>query len=202
MESMHCRMDSLNPMESEQLVNEIFLVYSQQLLELASKKLSKQIQSKVSPEDVVQSALKSFFRRLNSAPADNFDPDSIWGLLSVITVRKCRKWEAFFLCGKRDVRREISSLDDSQADHRRRYESQEPSAEEGLVAAELFDQLLSCFTERQKEMILLRIQGLPVDQIAHACQSSLRTVARTISKAKSHLNDLLSSSDRKSIAKP
>ncbi len=65
--------------------------------------------------------------------------------------RKCRKWEAFFRCSKRNVRREELALDDSSLP-----KSQipiEPRVADALVATELIDLLLQHFTERQQEMI-------------------------------------------------
>jgi RNA polymerase sigma-70 factor, ECF subfamily len=169
--------------------NEIFRTYSQRLLHLAMEQLAAEVQGKISPEDVVQSALKSFFRRTETFQAVQSEPDTIWGLLSIITIRKCRKWESFFRCSKRNVRREERALDDSsipQADI-----AVEPQGTDALVATELIDLLLQHFTERQQEMILMRIQGLPIDRIADECQSSNRTVARTISRAKSILSGLM-----------
>ncbi len=173
--------------------NEIFRTYSQRLLQLAMEQLAAEVQRKISPEDVVQSALKSFFRRTGTFSTTPLEADTLWGLLSIITIRKCRKWEAFFRCSKRNVRREELALDDSSLP-----KSQipiEPRGADALVATELIDMLLQHFTERQQEMILLRIQGLPIERIAIECQSSKRTVARTISKAKTILAGLLFDSD-------
>jgi len=179
------------PTDPENLANLVFKTYSLRLLRLASEQLAKDIQCKVSAEDVVQSAMKSFFRQLGLLGPEITDPDAIWGLLSIITIRKCRKWEAFFRCSKRDIRREVTSLNDSTATPSRHQASVEPDHEEGLVATELLEQLLCHFTERQQQMILMRIQGVPVDVIADQCHSSLRTVARTIAKAKTLLSGIL-----------
>jgi len=173
------------------LAGAIFTSYSQRLLQLASEQLAKNIRSKVSPEDIVQSALKSFFRNSMVLHAESADPDRIWELLSVITIRKCRKWEAFFYCSKRDVRREVRNLSDEESDARMSKPEVVPDQADCLVAAELVEQLLGNFSDRQQEMLLLSIQGLPVEKIAKQCNSSLRTVARTIAKAKSLLEKSL-----------
>jgi RNA polymerase sigma-70 factor, ECF subfamily len=173
--------------------NEIFRNYSKRLLQLAMEQLAAEVQCKISPEDVVQSALKSFFRRAETFSTTQLETDTLWGLLSIITIRKCRKWEAFFRCSKRNVRREELALDDSSLP--KSEIPLEPGGADALVATELIDLLLKHFTERQQEMILLRTQGLPVKRIAIECQSSKRTVARTISKAKTVLAGILFDSD-------
>lgn len=180
--------------DNDSFASQVFRDYSHQLLQLANNQLGVQLHGKVSPEDVVQSALKSFFRRakLLGIESDNTNTDTIWGLLSIITVRKCKKWETFFRCGKRDVKRELVSTDDSSFDHERhRPVAGSPKVEDAIVATELIEHLLKNFTDRQQEMIILRIQGLSNEEIAERCRSSIRTVARTIAKAKSILAGLV-----------
>ena len=178
--------------DDDAFANHVFTAYSEQLLQLANTQLNLELHGKVSPEDVVQSAMKSFFRRAKLLGIENSNKDTIWGLLSIITVRKCKKWETFFRCSKRDVQRESVSTDDSCFDHEQHRPAVEPpKAEDAIVATELIEHLLNNFTERQQEMILLRIQGLSTEQIAESCKSSHRTVARTIAKAKSILAGLV-----------
>ncbi len=178
--------------DSEAFATHVFATYSQQLLQLANDQLGSELTAKVAPEDVVQSALKSFFRRAKLLGLENANKDTMWGLLSIITVRKCKKWENFFRCGKRDLKRESGSTDDSSFDiEQHRPVVSSPNTEDALMATELIDHLLSNFTPRQQEMILMRIQGLSAEKIAENCKSSLRTVARTIAKAKSILAGLV-----------
>lgn len=188
---MNANMDAGNydAMTQEAFANAIFAQYSHRLHQLAMEHLAAEVQRKISPEDVVQSALKSFFRKVPNKPPDPDEVEALWGLLSLITIRKCRKWEAFFRCSKRNVQREEFALDDSQ--FRANEALVEPKTSDTLVASELMDQLLKHFSERQQEMILMRIQGLAIDQIAIECCSSNRTVARTIARAKSILTDLM-----------
>ncbi len=165
--------------------SEIFRMYSARLLTLANDRLGKDLRSKISPEDVVQSAFKSFFRRLQEFRLDGGNVDAIWGLLSIITIRKCRKWDAFYRCDKRAISREIAA---DQSDGSRPAKSTataiEPGPEDALVVIELLDKLFKEFEPRQREMLLLRIDGYTVEEIAQRCKSSCRTVARTIATAK------------------
>ena len=144
--------------------------------------------SKVSPVNVVQSAFKSFFRRLNEYRFDNGNNDDIWGLLSIITIRKCNKWGAFYRCEKRAVWREISDNLGFTRHGKVELASTDPGPEDVVVVEELLGKLLNAFELRQQQMILLRIDGCSVEEIASQCQSSCRTVARTMATAKQLLS--------------
>ncbi len=180
---------NLDEVTGEVFASAIFQRYSLRLLCLANKRLSKDIRGKLSPEDVVQSAFKSFFRRLKDFRFEREGTDAIWGLLSIITIRKCRKWDAFYRCDKRAVQRERS--DDSRVAGQVRHMSTDPGPEDALIVEELLEKLFNEFEPRQQQMILLRIDGCSVEEIAVECQSSCRTVARTIASAKQLLAEFL-----------
>ena len=186
-ESSDFKLATLNVFASE-----IFNRYSMRLLQLAKDRLGKDIRSKISPEDVVQSAFKSFFRGMKESPGTSGRADDLWGLLSIITIRKCKKWDAFYRCDKRAVSREIA---DDEVTNRSVTIKSEPSADPGpddaMVVTELMDWLFNQFDARQMEMLLYRIEGVSVVEIANLCQSSSRTVARTIATAKQMLSEYM-----------
>ena len=179
----------LNELTGEIFASEVFRRYSIRLLHLANDRLGKDVRGKLSPEDVVQSAFKSFFRRLKDFRLERDGADAIWGLLSIITIRKCKKWDAFYRCDKRAVKRERP--DDSRLAGQVRHTSTEPGPEDALIVEELLEKLFNEFEPRQQQMILLRIDGCSLDEIAVQCQSSCRTVARTIATAKRLLAEFL-----------
>ena len=180
---------NLNELTGEIFASEVFRRYSIRLLHLANDRLGKDVRGKLSPEDVVQSAFKSFFRRLNDFRLERDGADAIWGLLSIITIRKCKKWDAFYRCDKRAVQRE--KPDDSRLAWQVRHTSTEPGPLDVLIVEELLAKLFREFEPRQQQMILLRMDGCSVDEIAVQCQSSCRTVARTIATAKQLLAEFL-----------
>lgn len=180
---------NLHELTGEMFASEVFRRYSIRLLHLANDRLGKDVRGKLSPEDVVQSAFKSFFRRLNDFRLERDGADAIWGLLSIITIRKCKKWDAFYRCDKRAVQRE--KPDDSGLAGHVRHTSTEPGPLEVLIVEELLAKLFREFEPRQQQMILLRMDGCSVDEIAVQCQSSCRTVARTIATAKQLLAEFL-----------
>lgn len=68
---------------------EIFRRFANRLVSLARQRLDALVLRKLDPEDVLQSALNSFFRAHAQGRVDVRDWDSLWGLLAVITLRKC-----------------------------------------------------------------------------------------------------------------
>jgi RNA polymerase sigma-70 factor (ECF subfamily) len=178
-------LSSLSGLPPESFADEVFNRYARQLIELAGKRLHGNLRSKVSPEDVVQSAFKSFFRRQHEFQFDRDGADGLWGLLVVITLRKCAKWADVFRAGKRAVDREVSLAADLAA------VSREPGPEEAALLSEMVERLLERFDERQRQMVALRMQGFELEEIAVQAQSSRRTVARVVAEAKTRLHEIL-----------
>jgi DNA-directed RNA polymerase specialized sigma24 family protein len=174
------------PALAERVVRE----YSDRLLRLAKSRLGSKLQAKICPEDIVQSALMSFFRTQpsNSEEACQADvPADLWGLLVIITLRKCLKWHDVFNTDKRSVLRERSlNSGTNDTGFALGLLSREPGPEDVAMVCELSESLLECFDERHQEMLRLEIA-----EIATALKSSKRTVSRVIAAAKLKLQDLI-----------
>src|SRR4051812_5592277 len=114
-----------------------------QLVALARRQLADRIRQKSSPEDAVQSAFKSFFKRLRRGQFDLDSWDGLWSLLALITVRKCAARRAHFLSARRDVRRETPlSITFFDGDTPCIPASRSPRPDEVLALTELVEQLL------------------------------------------------------------
>jgi RNA polymerase sigma-70 factor (ECF subfamily) len=68
---------------------QIFQRYAQRLIALARDRLGQVLRQKVDPEDVMQSVFKSFFARHADGQYKLDSWDSLWALLTTITLRKC-----------------------------------------------------------------------------------------------------------------
>jgi RNA polymerase sigma-70 factor (ECF subfamily) len=173
---------------ADSFADAVFNRYAGRLIEVAGRRLGGNLRAKVSPEDVVQSAFKSFFRRQNEFRFGQDGADGLWGLLVVITLRKCAKWADVFRAGKRAADREIP-LPASIA--WQALAAREPGPEEAAMLSETVERLFAPLDERQRQMIALRMQGYELEQIAGQTQSSRRTVARVVAEAKSRLAKIL-----------
>src|SRR5262245_58084055 len=89
-------------------VQELFRRFTAQLIALAQRQFDAVVRGKVDVEDVVQSAYKSFFVRFQEGTVSVASWNSLWGLLTLIVLRKCLNRVEYFRAQRRDARREIS----------------------------------------------------------------------------------------------
>ena len=94
---------------------EVFIRFAGRLVGLARRHLDARLAVKVDPEDVVQSAYKSFFVRHRDGGLEVGSWDGLWGVLTVITLRKCADRAAYYRAEKRDVGREAAAAADDSA---------------------------------------------------------------------------------------
>src|SRR5215831_9290628 len=85
---------------------ELFQRFTRQLIALAHNRFGAALKGKVDPEDVVQSAYKSFFRRYGEGKLKLVSWHSLWGLLTVITLRKAAARVKYHRADRRDAARE------------------------------------------------------------------------------------------------
>ena len=86
---------------------QLFGRFTCQLIALALRHIGAGLRHKVDAEDVVQSAYKSFFARYNPGNLEVQSWNSLWGLLALITVRKCAERAAYHRAGCRNAAREV-----------------------------------------------------------------------------------------------
>src|SRR5262245_21175403 len=107
-------MDRLRSGEDE-AAREVFARFAARLVGLARRHLDGRLAVKVDPEDVVQSAYKSFFVRQREGSLEVGSWDGLWGLLTLITLRKCADRAEHYRAAKRDVGREVADVGDGTA---------------------------------------------------------------------------------------
>src|SRR5262245_50635962 len=88
---------------------EVFQRFARRLIALARRKFDHQLAHRVDPEDVVQSAFKSFFLRHREGKFQFGDWNGLWSLLTLITIRKCVDRVEYHRAERRDVGREVSA---------------------------------------------------------------------------------------------
>src|SRR5215831_17907684 len=118
--------------------SKVFNRFAKQLIVLAHKQLDPQLRQKVDAEDVTQSVFRSFFAHQAAGELAGLGSwDGLWGMLVVMTLRKCRRQSTFFHAVCRDVLREVSftpNADESSA----RWDpcDREPTPDEAAVLRE------------------------------------------------------------------
>jgi RNA polymerase sigma factor (sigma-70 family) len=154
--------------------------YTHRLVGLARRHLPERVRRRVDPEDVVQSVYRTFFRRLNDGQFAFEDSHDVWRLLAAMTYRKARNASKFHQRDRRDVRRDQPLAE----------EADQPPDEPGPADVEtLFaclEQILAGLPEHYRTIVVRRLEGDSIEQIARQVQRSRRTVLRVLA----HLHEL------------
>jgi RNA polymerase sigma-70 factor, ECF subfamily len=135
------------------------------LLLLARRRISQRLASRVDPEDIVQSAYRTFFRRVKEGQFVFAEQDDLCKLLMRITLHKTLRRIAFHKAAKRDPAHET----DQGEHHRERLLAildQDPTPE---AEVEFFDQLrefMKKLRPNEQKVLQLRLQGYSSEEIA------------------------------------
>lgn len=179
--------------DQDNAATEIFGRFTNRLVALARTRLSDRLKTKVDPEDVVQSVYRSFFNR---QAADQFQFENwegLWGLLAILTLRKCYARVDYHLADKRDLRREVPSVSPDQSSVRSlNAESTEPTPAEAAALADLLEQTMSRLDTQQRDILSMTLQGYEVREISQHVKLSERTVHRVRKEIREHLKSLIS----------
>lgn len=167
----------------------IYERYAQQLIAKARIHLGTRLQHKVDAEDLVQSVYRSFFHRFDQGQYELENWESLWGLLILITLRKCGRKINHFYANKRDINREIEPNIGTE-ESARHWEAiaREPTPEEAAVLTETMEHFLETFNPRQRKIITLFLQGYTQQEISSQVGCSERTVRRVLDLARIELN--------------
>jgi RNA polymerase sigma-70 factor (ECF subfamily) len=167
---------------------QVFQRFGQRLIALARSRLDRHIGPKVDPEDVLQSVFQSFFTRHVDGQFELEDWNGMWGLLTVITIRKCRRQYERFQTDRRDVRREIQTpFTASKWGVDCQAVARDPTPSEAAILAETVEQLMLHLEERERNMLALRLQGYKIPEISERVGRTERTVRRVLDRVKRQL---------------
>lgn len=165
--------------------------FTDPLVSLARRHLGAVLAAKVEPEDIVQSVYGSFFARHVRGELEFDTWDSLWGLLSVMTRRKCADEADYFLAACRDTRLEVPLPGDGRGDESGTVAAPGPTAEDAATLTELVGRLLDGLDDRDREIAVLHLHGYSQPEIAVRVACGLRTVKRTLARARRRLERLL-----------
>lgn len=154
--------------------------YSRSLLAVARQQLPTRLQKRVDPEDIVQSVYRSFFRRLNAGEFHFEESHDVWKLLAVMTYNKVNNTVKFHGRQRRDVRRESDAPNGKLAQSP--AQRIEVSAEDVAVLVECLENLMVKLPAEYKDVVVMRLKGYSIAEIATEVQVSRRTVQRVLAK--------------------
>jgi RNA polymerase sigma factor (sigma-70 family) len=158
---------------------ELLRRFTRQLVALARGRFAPPMGHKVDPEDVVQSAYKSFFRRYGAGNLEAGNWNSLWGLLTLITLRKCAERVAYHRAECRDTAREVSGPPDGEGKAPwPEARSREPTPMEAALLSEAVEQLLAGLDGDERPIVELSLQGYTTQEISERLGHPERTVRR------------------------
>jgi RNA polymerase sigma-70 factor (ECF subfamily) len=173
---------------------EAFRRFTGELVALARRRFAPRFRHKVDPEDVVQSAYKSFFLRYGAGTLEMNSWKGLWGLLTLITLRKCSERVAHHRALCRDLAREAPSSPRAEnAPPWVAVAGREPAPHEAVELAELVGSLLSDSSEHERPVIELSLQGYSAREISQRIGRAERTVRRLRERLRSRLERELAS---------
>ena len=162
--------------------------YVDRMIRLARSRLAPNLGRRIDPEDVVQSACRSFFRRVVDGRYVASEDEQLWHLLAAITVGKAQKAVRRHHQAKRSVQRESSmGATDSLSRLTPEALAAGPSPHESVILIEETERMMAHLTTQQRQIIQLLLQGHPIADIAKEVVCSQRTVQRALERARSHL---------------
>jgi RNA polymerase sigma-70 factor (ECF subfamily) len=148
--------------------------YRARLCQLVQREMNHRFRGKEDPEDVVQSAFRTFYRRNCQGEFHIDSSDDLWCLLETITRRKILKHVEKLMTQKRNANREESAEGGD-------LKGLTPTPEEAAIAADLLEEALAGLDETYVQVLHLRLEKWTEEEIA-AKLGCTRSFVRT------HLN--------------
>jgi RNA polymerase sigma-70 factor, ECF subfamily len=163
----------------EAAAREVFQRFVGKLIRLARGQFDAVLRRKVDPEDVVQSAYKSFFLRYGEGKLEVQDWGNLWGLLTMITLRKCLDRVEYYRAGCRDVQREAPAQPGTEGTAPWwEAVAREPTPDEAAILVEIVEQLLRDLEAEERLVLEMSLQGYTTPEISERLGFAERSVRR------------------------
>jgi RNA polymerase sigma-70 factor, ECF subfamily len=165
--------------------------YGPEMERLADRHLVGAIRRRIGPEDVVQSACRTFLRRARAGEFRLDDSATLWRLLCAITLTKAREQARFHQRGRRGIDREQPLADDDSTRGVRPPADPRPNPAEAVAFDDFFEQVLAGMDEEERRLVDLKLQEFTNDEIAERLGISERTVRRILERIRGRLTRAL-----------
>lgn len=157
----------------------IFARYVERLLALARTRISPKLRRRIDPEDVVQSAYRSFFLHARDGRYHLDHSGDLWRLLASTTLHKLYGQIEKQTAAKRSINQEIAEEAALAA-----LATREPGIAEVIAVAEQLTLIMDGLVADERFVLTATLQGQNPEEIAKALGKSERTVRRLAARAK------------------
>jgi len=173
---------------------QMFHRYAQRLIGLARSRLSDRLNRRLDPEDVVQSAYRSFFAGARAGRYDLQHGGDLWRLLVRITLHKLHDQVKRHSADKRAVAAESTfGGEDSLHGIAGAVMAPEPSPTEAVALVDELEQVMRRLDPLGRRILEMRLQGFSPEEIATDTQRCPRTVRRLLARIRDELQHDLGS---------
>jgi RNA polymerase sigma factor (sigma-70 family) len=166
---------------------EVFARYAERLARLAGQNLSPRLAARLDSADVVQSALRTFFRRSGEGEFKIDSSTQLWRLLAKITLLKARAHARRHLAEQRDVRAEAPADDEGT---RPEAACEQPGPAEQVLLLDQIESLLDGLPPPYGELLRFRLEGHSVTDVAREMGLSRQSVHRMLNVLQERFEDL------------
>lgn len=160
--------------------------YGDSLQRVAERQIASWLRRRVDPEDVVQSACRTFFRRASAGDFSLATKDDLWRLLLTITLNKVRMQARFHTRDRRSISKE-QAISDNPA-------WQPAEWDHAIEQVDLRDMLEKAFSEHDDErqrVLQMWLESHTQAEIAATIGCSERTVRRIQERIRKDLSEFL-----------
>ena len=169
---------------SESAAKELFDKYCERLMRLAKRRIGQRMASRFDPEDVIQSAFRTFFKRMKNDEFKFEQEEDLFKLLVRLTVRKTLRQIVHHQAAKRSPTSEMSDgSDDSQLLAQVAGNAPPPDLEVAML--EEFEQLMNSLSPMEQQVVQLKVEGYSTVEIAEKLGSYDRKIRRVLERIES-----------------
>jgi RNA polymerase sigma-70 factor (ECF subfamily) len=162
---------------------ELFNRYVSRLLGVARRRIGERMNSRLDPEDVVQSVFRTFFTRLKNDKFEIVDDDDLSKLLVRITLHKTLRQIAHHRAARRDPNQEVPQVDVSRTDILQ-VMTKEPTPETVVTFMDQLDHFLQRLSPEDQQILTMRLQGTSTEEIAKELNTYDRKVRRILERVR------------------
>ncbi|MFO0897546.1 MAG: ECF-type sigma factor [Pirellulales bacterium] len=170
---------------------ELFERYAVRLTALARGRIGRKLQRRIDPEDVVQSAYRSFFLHAQAGAYEVAEAGDLWRLLAAITLHKFHRQVERHTAAKRSLEREEDSA---------RLEAgcaaEEPSAAEVVGLCEGLEHALASLAVDERLALDHLLAGRSIEELAATLGKTERSARRAVARLREQLERQLLSDGR------
>ncbi len=174
----------------DQAATVLFDKYAKRLIALARSRIGPKLKRRIDADDVVQSAYRSFFAHARDDDYQLKRAGDLWRLLASITLHKLYGQVEKHTAAKRSVDHEdATDLPDESV------RTPEPTPAEVIALCEDMQLVIRGLSPNERLVLIARLQGQDVAQIASNTKKSERTVRRLLAIARKKIEQRLLTSD-------